>query len=467
MFDASPLPRFEIPRPNAEVIRRASARGVALLLLAGIVALGGGCVEDTPVERRVVLITLDTVRLDAFERADGAPPLASTRSWAERGRIFERYFSASGTTQPSHATIFTGLHPWQHGVPLNGALLAEERTTLAEMLKAAGYRTGAAIASFPLHSRFGFDQGFDVYHEEFSEGSIKRWGGVRRDETAFHSPADAVAERALELIDELGGERQFFWFHFFDAHAPYGDRSAAPEEWLRPPQIIKAVVDKGIPRETVLARARSLYDDDVRFMDRHIDRVLKRLEQDFDRTETHVLVVSDHGESFGESDSVGHGKRLTPPVVHVPLFIVSPRVEAGIESAPVGTIDLTATLLELADVDVALEGSRSLLRERDDARPVVGMRRTYNTPYEESRLDGSVHTIHGFRFFAIVGDDMYTGDARNLTLADGEQTVAQSEHTAGLSDRFRRFEEAYVNPNLAKTVDEETIEGLRALGYVQ
>ncbi len=150
--------------------------GLALLLACG----SGG--EQRPVRR--VLVTLDTLRLDVFAGGESSP-LERTRRWADRGLVFERYYSATSSTQPSHATLFTGLHPWQHGVPRNGVLLAEEHLTPAEQLALEGFRSGAVVSSFPVHSSFGFAQGFDVYSEEFSEGHMKRWNGVERDGAAF------------------------------------------------------------------------------------------------------------------------------------------------------------------------------------------------------------------------------------------------------------------------------------------
>ena len=105
------------------------------------------------------------------------------RKWAERGRVFERYYSSTSTTQPTHATLLTGLHPWEHGVPRNGMVLTDERITLAERLRDAGFRTVAAVASFPLHRQFGFDQGFETYHDGVHGGGYRTLGrksGPRR-----------------------------------------------------------------------------------------------------------------------------------------------------------------------------------------------------------------------------------------------------------------------------------------------
>ena len=110
-----------------------------------------------------MLITLDTLR------ADGLAPrlMPRTAAFADRGLRFERAYAATATTQPTHATLFTGLHPWEHGLTRNGRVLAAGFDTLAERLRAAGFETAAVVASFPLERRFGFAQGFDSYEQEF------------------------------------------------------------------------------------------------------------------------------------------------------------------------------------------------------------------------------------------------------------------------------------------------------------
>ena len=55
------------------------------------------------------------------------------------GARFEDAYAPTSTTAPTHATLFTGLHPWEHGVPRNGRVLADEHVTLAERLAKTAY----------------------------------------------------------------------------------------------------------------------------------------------------------------------------------------------------------------------------------------------------------------------------------------------------------------------------------------
>ncbi len=71
------------------------------------------------------------------------------------------------TTLAAHTSILTGLHPHTHGVPENGFRVHPYNRLLPEILRDEGYRTAAFVGSFALARRFGLDQGFDHYDEDF------------------------------------------------------------------------------------------------------------------------------------------------------------------------------------------------------------------------------------------------------------------------------------------------------------
>lgn len=433
-----------------------------LILLAG--SCGGG---SDAVSERVVLITLDTLRYDALPGIDaGKPSMPNTWAWAQDAVIFERYYSATSTTQPSHATMFTGLHPWQSGVSHNGALLPQTHATVAERLSDAGWRTAAAVASFPVHSTFGFDQGFGLYREIFNSGETKSWSGHEVEaEGGFFATSDLILGESLDLLDNLGGSKQFFWFHFFDAHAPYGDRVKGYGD-LTPSSLLDRINIAGQPVEAVLQAARGAYDKDVRKMDRDLQRLFERLEQD--GIPTHVIIVSDHGESFGEGASLGHGKRLTPEQIHVPLLIKSPRLEPGTVSEAVGTIDITATILGLAGLEGAPKTSRDLTSTAPwPERVVIGMRRTY-TKYTESRVDGTQHRItdKDNKFFIVEDGVLYTGNQQLVSRNDDEQALADAELTARYKGLFDVWEKELSGMAIEEIMDPEALATMRALGYI-
>jgi hypothetical protein len=419
-----------------------------------------------PTPTRVVLITVDTLRLDGFAQRPGrASSMPRTRAFASTGRIFENAYSATPNTQPTHASLLTGLHPWEHGITKNGLVLGPEKRTVAEELHSRGFATAAVIASFPLHAKFGFAQGFDVFEAGFDRAIPQdRWGGTAIEGGNFYSLADRVTTQAVALLDRAQAPLQFFWFHYFDPHEPYGDTGG---------RVVPIVAIMGLMGErspdlpVALEVARRAYDRDNAFLDRALGRLFRHLQRDSGRWETHVLLTSDHGESFGESGAIGHGHHVHGEQIRVPLFIVSPRVEPGVQRAAAGSVDVATTLLALAGIDERLGSGRDLTNpplqsETQNEWAAFGMSRAVTEPYSYVGTDGVRVEIRGTRFFAARGDEMITGDADELSTEPRDSAQAR-----WIRSQFARFQRALSVVEVEELTDPETREALEALGYTQ
>ena len=405
---------------------------------------------------RIVLITLDTLRLDAVALMPGLA------DWSRKGTVFERYYSCSSTTQPAHATLLTGLHPWEHGVTANGMVLDAARETLAERMAAAGFRSGAVVASFPVHGDFGFSQGFDLYDNDFGGGE-----GPARNNRNLHSSAAQVTDRALAQLEALGGARQFLWVHYFDPHSPYGDHQGVRGVGASPGKILDGIAAGEYEAEERVAWAKRLYDGDLGYLDRHLMRLVRAIERRDDGFETHVVVVSDHGESFGEGGSMGHGKRLTPEQIHVPLIVRSPRLAAGVREEPVGSADVAATLLELAGIEDGTANGHSLLRAARPQRAILGQRRSFAEAYAELRIDGREHPLEMHQFFLAQGDRVVTGNSAAVSSWDSGEPIEDAELAARCRELFAELERYVLELDTATLEDVESLEALRSLGYTR
>ncbi len=467
------------PRRSLSHRRTPSRRGSGpLLALSGCVALAllSAC---SPRQVRIVLITLDTLRYDSLAGSAQWPStMPHLVRWAEEATLFERFFSATASTQPSHASMFTGLHPWQHGVSRNGLRLADEHQTVAETLRAAGFSTAAVVASFPLSRRFGFARGFDRFDDDFDAGKLSPGEWLRASrrvavegsqpeaqlDDPFYSLADRVTERALGEIAAATGQRQFFWFHYFDPHSPYGDTGDGAT--TRPAEALR-LARAGEDPAPAVRRARLLYDADVAFLDRALGRLLEGLEQGAAAYETHILLVSDHGESFGEEGSMAHGRRLIPSQIHVPCIIRSSRLDAGVRQDVAGSVDIAATLLSLAGLETATGAARDLTASVPHRSRAVGMRRTYEEPFHDVRLDGSVHILDDHQFFLVAEDGgIYRGNSARVDPPTLPPAGLADDQARQLRAVFDGFEQELTASKAEKIEDPEVEEKLRALGYV-
>src|SRR5438874_296564 len=204
-------------RRGARGPREVSWRFIAAALVFGAVAAAVAFYtwtrQASPLPSRqrdnILLVTIDTARADRFGMYGYAA--ARTRHLdrlAAEGVRFDRAFSAAPITLPAHASMFTGLYPFEHGVRNNGNFyLADTFETLATALKKQGYRTAAFVSSFVLDRRYGLARGFDVYDDQFE---LERRG-------------DRTARAAIDwLTANAGDERPLFvWAHLYDPHDPY------------------------------------------------------------------------------------------------------------------------------------------------------------------------------------------------------------------------------------------------------
>ena len=313
---------------------RGRAGALALVLLA---ACGPDPAGDpaAPAPRNVILITVDTLRADAPGFA-GHPQAATPTldRLAAGGRVFDFAHAHAVTTLPSHASILTGLYPYQHGARHNGGfMLGDGFPTLASRLRDAGFATAAVVGAFPVAARFGLDLGFEVYDDDFDAG---RGGG---DVFSYSErPGDEVVERALAWWRSRSGQRRFLWLHLFDPHAPY-----APPEPFRS------------------RFAEHPYLGEVAAVDAFLSPLLQGF---LDGHEEPALIVftSDHGEALGDHGEQTHGLFAYEATLKVPLVLWGAGVEPGVDSRPARHVDLLPTVLEALDL-APLDGlpGRSLL----------------------------------------------------------------------------------------------------------
>ena len=465
--------RFSSARAAARDSRSpALAMLVAMIVSGSLVACGA---EEPARPTRVVFITIDTLRYDAFD--DERMP--ATSALAERGQRFENFFATTSTTQPTHASLFTGLHPWAHGVTRNGAVLDESMLTVAEHLRAAGFETHAVVGSFPLHEMFGFAQGFDTYDDEFDEPYLTQWEGRETEAGMFFSLADSLTDRGLARIDASGGDRQFFWFHYFDCHDPYGDgggdsgdnasdNGGESSKELRIHRLLTLSEEKSPKLARTLERARRLYDRDVGDVDRALSRLFRKLREDEARFDTHIVLTADHGESFGEKGCLGHGNRVTREQIQVPLVLVSPRLEPGVRQDLASSIDVARTLLALAGVSVSGFGGRDLTLGPARGGEVLGMRREFAGVRIEQLTDGTRHRVRDTCFFTVRDGVILSGDGEMVFEEDDLARVITGDQADELRASFGalavRLESG---ADAEELLDPEVQESLRKLGYVR
>lgn len=322
--------------------------------LLGILVLAMGCRRgETP--PNIILIVLDTTRSDrlsVYGHEEQTSPFLE--SFAGRGVRFDQAWSVSSWTLPSHATMFTGVHPDVHGATQENFTVSEDVQTLAERLKASGYQTAGFSNNPWVSHRVGLGRGFDHYSEMWV---VKK----TREKTGRHATLDEID---AWMDETLSKRKPFFVFvNLIEPHLPYKPPTDAgriffddTDDFRRADRHFDAAGKLTVRHyrdEDPISRRewrdlQGLYDGELRRVDQITRKILKRLEA-VREGETVVIITADHGEHHNEHDHLGHVFSLYEPLVHIPMLISGPGFASGaVRSEPVSLLDIAPTVLSIA-----------------------------------------------------------------------------------------------------------------------
>lgn len=402
-----------------------------------------GRLDPSPSQLNLVFVTLDTMRADRLGcYGDRGAETPNIDGLAHEGVLFEHTTSAVPLTFPSHSTIFTGLLPPHHGVRDNGGFfLEDDKTTLAERLKAAGYATGAFIGAWVLESRWGLAQGFDKYSDKFdlSQYKVLSLGTVQKR-------GDEVMDDTLSWLDTVKDRRFFAWVHLYDAHAPYD----APEPYRsRHP---------GQP-----------YAGEVAYVDHVVGRLVDFLRRNGLLDKSLIVLTGDHGESLGEHSESTHAYFIYNSTTAVPLIVRTPWGYRGRSRTEVSLADLFPTVLDMLELppQPGIDG-HSLVRAVMD--PSVDLAHVaYSETYFPRYHFGWQH-LRSLRDGAFTFIDAPKPELYDLARDPGETTNVYKANSKRGTEMRERLEALVHETGKAaperKALDPETLQRLAALGYV-
>ena len=351
------------------------SRAAFLLALAALASCG-----SEPRRPNVVLFAVDTLRSDrlgcyGYDR----PTSPFLDELAGQGTLFEDASAQAGWTLPSMVSMFTGryLTAYREKLP-------DDVPTLAELYRAAGYRTIAVVANLGVNASGGFDRGFDVYDLEAEEPRPGDTGARPRS-------IDTLTASLWKVLDDVpaSSDQPLFLFVFpYDPHDPYYPHASLAEtlppegaEPVQPPTWHREVLSRHpAPAPDVdpdwskhlaqIQKQRGLYDQEVRFTDDGLRVIFEGLGARGILDGAVVAVASDHGEGLWEHRSLkkqeeldratpidlfykAHGQHLYQEAVATPLIFWGAGVPRGLRVPhPVENTDLLPTLLELSGLAI-------------------------------------------------------------------------------------------------------------------
>ena len=418
----------------------------------------------------IVLVTIDTLRTDRLSSYGYHRP---TSPHLDRligdGIQFTEARVTEPLTAPSMVSMVTSRHPHAHGTSRNGLRMRPDLESLPKILARRRYRSAAFVSNWTLRDEIsGLAEHFDEYHEVFTR---KRWYVF-----AAEADGDDVTEAALDWASDYIKDRRedrrepmLLWAHYVEPHEPYRFHEEFADEL-------------GITeRDNVPISDR--YDTEVAFVDRAVGQLLEGIDELVGLDDVLILFASDHGESLGEHGYWGHGRNLYEPTLHIPMSITwKRRLEPRTIEAPASLLDLTPTVFGLLDLPVhpSFEGydwSPVLLEGAEPPHDRVtyhqahkgAVQRAGNTEARRQGLLEVARVENGRK------ETLRTrSDHRRLFDLGRDRKELNSlvaDDTAPSEDLVRWLEAvreglAAADELPAAELDDEAIEKLRALGYI-
>jgi arylsulfatase A-like enzyme len=413
-----------------------------------------------PTAENVIVVSLDTLRADHLSGYGYPRPTSPTidARLIRSGTTFTDVSTSFPRTDVAHMSLFTGLYP--DAQPQAGRLRAASTAVLmTESLRDAGLLTAGFTEDAMIAGAFGFWFGFDRFVE-------RSYAERERGRATF---ADGI-----EFLRANADRRFFLFLHTYKTHKPYVasarfDTFAPASDWQSLP------LDPRVPPAE--RPQMDAYDRTVREADDLIASLLDELDRLGIAGRTLVVLLSDHGEAFGEHGAVEHGYAGHQEQLHIPLVFRGPGIPAGLRvDAPMSIVDVAPTVLALADAAPLRDAQGQSLADAFTGhylarhRPLFfswlakGAQGVRQGPWKYLRAD------HGHELFDLAsdpGENVPRLRKRAARAVDAALIADHRERSARLRERLAGTGATPSASPSDAAIDGRMQDSLRALGYVQ
>jgi len=250
-------------------------------------------------------------------------------SIAAEALVFNKAYAHASWTVPSTASLFTSTVPFTHRVWSRERRLSDEAFTLAEALKAKGFKTCALTSNASASSVYKLFQGFDEKIELF-EWESKDLESKKKLNVIW---AEDFVKPAEEWIQKNKEKQIFMYIHFLQPHTPYNPpppfKDVFSQGYKGPLKDKRPFVPSSLDKDRLtfedLEYITAKYDENLKYADFYLEKILDFL-KDLNIFENSIIVITaDHGEAFLEHGVFGHSNNLYDEEIRIPLIIRFPK----------------------------------------------------------------------------------------------------------------------------------------------
>lgn len=407
-------------------------------------------------DANIIVVSFDALRADALGvYGYGRDTSPNIDRWAEQAVVFDHAYSAAPVTPTSFAAAFTAQLPFRTFKEWN---LVPTRT-LAGALSDAGYTSVGMINNSQITEERHFDQGFS---------ELQAFDAISDDE---------MLERGTRWLIENRDERFFLWLHFLSPHSPYDYRAQSSQFYdSNYSGEFKTTSTSKFETEdpTEVQRIRDLYDGEVYYADQLFGQLRDFLQEQGLLDSSILILTADHGEEFKERGGFQH-RYLYEETVRIPLIIQHPQTDGGVRSQTFySNVDLWPTLAAMVGATPPeTSDGWNLLQPTQVDRAFVSVAMTdrkyrgMNLRQGDEKLILTCIPEMRAELYNLADDpeerhDLATGETGRV-----RDLLQMLRLISGADEPCQAIEDALAGKDQTEGLSPETIEGLRALGYIQ
>ncbi len=419
--------------------------------------------ENNP---NIVFIIVDTLRADHTHMGGGErkeTPLLK-ELLADDSVYFGSSWSNAPWTLPSISSMITSKYPSEIGTYKRNSKIDEKFLTLAEILKKNGYATHGIITHIFLKKKYGLSQGFDTYLEKIDSA----------DNNLLSITSPLVTKEALKIIRQNKKKPFFMFLHYFDPHYRYIDHEgirgySGPFLPGKNESKKAEIIRKNLFSKDDLNYLNNCYRSEIRFTDKYIGEVISYLKSQDIYDNTLIVLVSDHGDEFGERGTLGHGQSLYNEQTRIPFIMKLPkRYKKRTNIRPLfSNIDIAPTILDIVNIKIptVFRGKSIFSEKGSDTVFMEVNEKKYETLYNQCAIvRGGWKLIKNFENNRFELYDLTEDHAEKRDLFNSKKSKFFSMHKILKKYIKMRERNKYTSQKTNLTEDEQ--KKIESLGYI-
>lgn len=315
----------------------------------------------------IAIVLLDAARADHFGcYGYPEPTTPNVDRFSREQLLFTHFYANAPFTISSVTTLLTGCSPQVHRVIKRTSRLNEKAETLQEKLSRLGFQSSLFSTSHFLSETFGLSQGFNHYENllELKSELMKQYPDAPA-QWRFPADSEAYIPFIHKHLVRVRGQWQFLYAHFMQPHQPYCARINLATRYAKPIASVDGQTDTLVALDQGLrtltgddesAYIKALYDNSLYIADRAAGRLMMKLKKENRWEKSLFVILSDHGEAFGEHKRWLHNSTVFNEMVHIPFIIKKPgRTNAPrrFQQNPLSILHFSQALFDFASGDIA------------------------------------------------------------------------------------------------------------------